>query len=131
MYGTDEMRLENLLSCVNNDDWVDLVRYFRSEDFKRNLETGDEPSQTSLWLTTRYIMKKKVWVDLTSRKVYDGLKRLKSQPLEEGTPPMTEDQRFETVLGPERSGCICGRRAGPKPKTSTVGQRIHAQLERE
>ena len=44
---------------------------------------------------------------------------------------MTEDQRFEVVLGPERSGYICGRGAGPKPKTSTVGQRIHAQLERE
>ena len=44
---------------------------------------------------------------------------------------MTKDQRFEAVLGPERSGYICGRGVGLKPKTSTVGQGIHAQLERE
>ena len=61
----------------------------------------------------------------------EELKRLESQPLEEGTPPMTKDQRFEAVLGPERSGYICGRGVGLKPKTSTVGQGIHAQLERE
>ena len=33
-YDTDEMRLENPPSSVGNDDWVDLVRYFGSEDFK-------------------------------------------------------------------------------------------------
>lgn len=59
------------------------------------------------------------------------LKRLESQPLEEGTPSMTEDQRFEVVRGPERSRYIRGRGLGPKPKTSTVGQQIQAQPERE
>ena len=44
---------------------------------------------------------------------------------------MTEDQRFEAVLSPEKSGYIRGRGAGPKPTTSTAGQRIRAQLEKE
>ena len=44
---------------------------------------------------------------------------------------MTEDERFEAVLGPERSAYIRGRGAGPKPTTCTAGQRIRAQLERE
>lgn len=51
--------------------------------------------------------------------------------MEEGIPPMTEDERFEAVLGPERSAYIRGRGAGPKPTTCTAGQRIRAQLERE
>lgn len=44
---------------------------------------------------------------------------------------MTEDERFEAVLGSDRSGYIRGRGAGHKPMTCTTGYRIRALLEME
>ncbi|CAK9136387.1 unnamed protein product [Ilex paraguariensis] len=51
--------------------------------------------------------------------------------MEEEATPITEDQRFEAMLGLKKSGYIRGLGAGPKPTTSTDGQRIRAQLEKE
>lgn len=44
---------------------------------------------------------------------------------------MTEDQRFEFVLGPKCSGYIHGRGAGTKPMTSSLHKQINKKLEQE
>ncbi|KAK9265653.1 hypothetical protein L1049_007349 [Liquidambar formosana] len=127
-FETDYMRLRNRPPDVTASDWEHLVMYFGSDEFKRDSETGKEPSRTDMWLTTRFSSKKKAWVDPRSQEVYEELRRLES---EEGDAPMTEDDRFEAVLGPERSAYIRGRGAGPKQTTFKAQKRMHAQLEKE
>ncbi|KAK9281588.1 hypothetical protein L1049_004491 [Liquidambar formosana] len=127
-FETDYMRLRNRPPDVTASDWEHLIMYFGSDEFKRDSETGKEPSRTDMWLTTRFSSKKKAWVDPRSQEVYEELRRLES---EEGDAPMTEDDRFEAVLGPERSAYIRGRRAGPKQTTFKAQKRMHAQLEKE
>ncbi|CAK9140667.1 unnamed protein product [Ilex paraguariensis] len=71
------------------------------------------------------------WLTILSNQLKSNLKRLEAQSMEEGATPMIEDQRFEAMLGSKKSGYIRDHGAGPKPTTSTAGQRIRAQLEKE
>ena len=78
---------------------------------------------------------KNSWVNLRSQEVYVNYRahfyesrRLELQPIKED---MTEDRRFELLLGLERSGYIHDYKAGPKHVTSSLQKQINKKLKKE
>ncbi|XP_057795340.1 uncharacterized protein LOC131011583 [Salvia miltiorrhiza] len=114
---------------VNREDWKLLIDYFESDAFKRDPETGEEPTRTAAWRKSRYNNEKKEWVDDTSKEVYEKLIMRQSLP-EDGGEPMTEDEAFIKVLGEEKSSRLRGCGDGIKP-TSKRGERINLDLQKE
>ncbi|KAL0404139.1 UNVERIFIED_CONTAM: hypothetical protein Sradi_2054700 [Sesamum radiatum] len=96
----------------------------------RDPETEQEPTRTATWRNTRYSNKKNGRVDQTSEEVYEDIIRLQSQASEAGQEPITEDEAFIKVLGPEKSSRLRDCGDGLKPP-SKRGERINAELIKE
>ncbi|KAK4420286.1 hypothetical protein Salat_2441700 [Sesamum alatum] len=89
----------------------------------RDPETEQESTRTATWRKTRYSNKKNGWIDQTSEEVYEDITRLQSQASEAGQEPITEDEAFIKVLGPEKLNRLRGCGDGLKPP-SKRGERI-------
>ncbi|KAK4412473.1 hypothetical protein Salat_2894400 [Sesamum alatum] len=96
----------------------------------RDPETEQEPTRTATWRKTRYSNKKNGWVDQTSEAVYEDITRLQSQASEAGQEPITEDEAFIKVLGPEKSSRLRGCGDGLKPPSKRGGM-INDELIKE
>ncbi|PQP93866.1 hypothetical protein Pyn_25184 [Prunus yedoensis var. nudiflora] len=98
-YGSEEGALEHQPQTVGEDDRNYLVQLWQKDEWK------------------------------------DEMKKLKNLPQtdEESVKLMSDDEIYDSVLsnvvGPPRSGYICGLGVGPKPKTFDAGQYSHATVE--
>ncbi|CAK9185145.1 unnamed protein product [Ilex paraguariensis] len=138
-YANDEIRLQNCPPDVSPNCWATHWLFWicglQGFDERTYMEMimFDIPLNQVIADITEYEFEVVVGIPSWMFRIVSqsDLKRLEAQSMEEGATPMAKDQRFEAVLGPEKSGYIRGRGAGPKPTTSTVGQCIRAQLEKE
>ncbi|GFP94268.1 hypothetical protein PHJA_001571300 [Phtheirospermum japonicum] len=69
---------------------------------ERDPETGQEPTRTSTWMKTRFSNKKKDWIDDASREAYEDIMKLQNEGGVDTEGPVSEDEAFIKVLGPER-----------------------------
>ncbi|GFP90198.1 hypothetical protein PHJA_001163700 [Phtheirospermum japonicum] len=138
---------------ITVENWQVLIDYFESDEFKevsdrnkrnrdklkmahtcgrksiaqycyeeRDPETGQELTRTSTWIKTRFSNKKKDWIDDASREAYvRGVDT-------EG--PVSEDEAFIKVLGPEKPSRLRGCGDGLKPP-SKRGESINQELAKE
>ncbi|KAK4424631.1 hypothetical protein Salat_1656700 [Sesamum alatum] len=96
----------------------------------RDPETEQEPTRTATWRKTRYSNKKNGWIDQTLEEVYEDITRLQSQASEAVQEPITEDEAFIKVLGPEKSSRQYDCGDGLKPP-SKRGERINDEFIKE
>ncbi|XP_055823896.1 uncharacterized protein LOC129892342 [Solanum dulcamara] len=72
-YDTDEERLSHRPEDVELEDWKYLVKYFGSEKFKRNPESGEKDTPDKVW-EIQHIRKKdngeRVWLDPQSQQIH-------------------------------------------------------------
>ncbi|KAH7846853.1 hypothetical protein Vadar_018849 [Vaccinium darrowii] len=87
------------------------------------------PDLPELWKETHYSEKRNCWTD-GSQTVYDKLKEVQGQSMENGFVPLTDEELSCAVLGP-KPGYIRGLGHGPKPSLTKSGQPSRAQLIRD
>ncbi|GFP81504.1 hypothetical protein PHJA_000293700 [Phtheirospermum japonicum] len=82
---------------------------------ERDLETGQEPTRTSTWMKTRFSNKKKDWIDDASREAYEDIMKLQNEGGVDTEGPVSEDEAFIKVLGPEKPSRLRSCGDGLKP----------------
>ncbi|GFP82632.1 hypothetical protein PHJA_000406300 [Phtheirospermum japonicum] len=97
---------------------------------ERDLETGQEPTRTSTWMKTRFSNKKKDWIDDASREAYEDIMKLQNEGGVDTEGPVSEDEAFIKVLGPEKPSRLRGCGDGLKPP-SKRGESINQELSKE
>ncbi|GFQ05095.1 hypothetical protein PHJA_002653600 [Phtheirospermum japonicum] len=104
-----------------------IAQYYYEE---RDLETGQEPTRTSTWMKTRFSNKKKDWIDDASREAYEDIMKLQNEGGVDTEGPVSEDEAFIKVLGPEKPSRLRGCGDGLKPP-SKRGESINQELAKE
>ncbi|GFP82127.1 hypothetical protein PHJA_000356000 [Phtheirospermum japonicum] len=97
---------------------------------ERDLETGQEPTPTSTWMKNRFSNKKKDWIDDASREAYEDIMKLQNEGGVDTEGPVSEDEAFIKVLGPEKPSRLRGCGDGLKPP-SKRGESINQELAKE
>ncbi|GFP79089.1 hypothetical protein PHJA_000052400 [Phtheirospermum japonicum] len=97
---------------------------------ERDQETGQEPTRTSTWMKTRFSNKKKDWIDDASREAYEDIMKLQNEGGVDTEGPVSEDEAFIKVLGPEKPSRLRGCGDGLKPP-SKRGESINQELAKE
>ncbi|GFQ07740.1 hypothetical protein PHJA_002918000 [Phtheirospermum japonicum] len=126
----DEKIFEQPPEGITVENWQVLIDYFESDEFKRYPETGQEPTRTSTWMKTRFSNKKKDWIDDASREAYEDIMKLQNEGGVDTEGPVSKDEAFLKVLGPEKPSRLrgCGDRLKPPSKR---GESINQKLAKE
>ncbi|KAL0402273.1 UNVERIFIED_CONTAM: hypothetical protein Slati_4257200 [Sesamum latifolium] len=110
---------------VTKEDWEKLIHYFESDGFQKISDRNKE-NRKKLKMAHTYGTKS------IAQYCYedDDITRLQSQASEAGQEPITEDEAFIKVLGPEKSSRLRGCGNGLKPP-SKRGERFNDELIKE
>ncbi|XP_059305621.1 uncharacterized protein LOC132057171 isoform X2 [Lycium ferocissimum] len=129
-YSTDEERLSHRPEDVQLEDWKYLVKYFGSEEFKRDPVSGEKDTPDKVWEiqhTHKNVNGERVWLDSKSQQIHGQLQQLVvEQQSEEVEHPMTREEMYSSILG-QRSGYVRGFGYGKKPPRKTQMQQANIE----
>uniref|UniRef100_A0A6V7QRN7 Uncharacterized protein n=1 Tax=Ananas comosus var. bracteatus TaxID=296719 RepID=A0A6V7QRN7_ANACO len=127
-FNSDEERLTKVPENVTDNDWRYLVKYFGSEEFKRDPVTQAEPKMTDYWKAT-HLRHNGDWMDGRSKDVMETLEDIEKEQLQSGGPLLTPEEQMSKACG-TRSGYIRGLGCGPRP-SSRRGAEFREAYQRE